>query len=393
MFFCSIEIFSFAGIKKNIEVRVLLNEKNETDLPEWTIEAFKLDDNNKIEKATDGGFIIYFDSNKGKRFSANELKIKEENSWFYINGTKIAKDYLVIRAKKNNFVGIDGVPYSGFFVLSKINDKFYLINFVELEEYVSSVLFGESWPGWPLEINEVFAIMCRTYAVNRIMNARSKENKSKSIFDLKKNNYDQTYKGFHSFENLRQAVKQTEGIVLSYDGKPIIAMYDSCCGGIVPSKTQGVVNFQKAPYLARDYACNYCKNTKIFSWTAEYSIHQLEKILSKEYPQLKKLRLKELKVTKVDPAGIVKQISIKTNRGDIVITGKKIYSLLKNIKSLNFKTTKIGHNYVFKGKGYGHQMGLCQWGARQMIKEKGWNFRQVLRFYYPDVDFMKIKLK
>lgn len=369
---------------KKITVRVLLKEELSPDNILWKI---NLDSENK----KNSGFLISSNKTKSRNINSQELIITYRSGYFYINGKKILKDNIIIKPENSldsNLV-LDGTSYQGDFVICKSENKFYLINYLDLESYVSSVLYGESWPGWPIDINEVFAIMCRTYVISKILDVRQK--KTKRPYDVKATNHHQTYKGFHKYSNFIQAVDNTQSVVLTYQGNPINAMYDCCCGGIITADSVGQINFKHAPYLKRDYACTHCKDSKIFNWQAEYSIENFIKILSKDYKNIKSI--KDIKITRRDKAGIVQEIKIITNNPkNIILSGKKAYNFFKNIKSLLFDVVKTGHKIKFVGQGYGHLMGLCQWGARQMVKD-GWGYKQVLRFYYPGTEFMKIKIK
>ncbi len=96
----------------------------------------------------------------------------------------------------------------------------------------------------------------------------------------------------------------------------------------------------------------------------------------------------DMKVTKRDTAGLVKEVSVKTSRRSLTLSGAQMYKYVNGIKSLDFKITvknpasKNRRYVVIEGKGFGHHVGLCQWGARQMIKD-GMSYLSVLAFYYP----------
>ena len=92
-------------------------------------------------------------------------------------------------------------------------------------------------------------------------------------------------------------------------------------------------------------------------------------------------------VSKTDKAGIVKGVTIRGNRFSWSIIGDKLYSLLKDVKSFCFDIKKTGDNICLTGRGYGHHIGLCQWGARQMVRELK-DYKEILQFYYPGTDFM-----
>ena len=72
-----------------------------------------------------------------------------------------------------------------------------------------------------------------------------------------------------------------------------------------------------------------------------------------------------------------------------MITGKKLYSLVPAVKSFCFFSKKNQKQIMFKGRGYGHHVGLCQWGAREMVRD-GWDYRRILQFYYPNTEFKQL---
>ena len=110
-------------------------------------------------------------------------------------------------------------------------------------------------------------------------------------------------------------------------------------------------------------------------------------LLRQEIPTLKKIQ--GIKITKKDDAGLIQEIIVKDARHSFLLTGKKLYSLLDAIKSFSFFIHKKGRNIVFKGRGYGHHLGLCQWGAREMVRD-AWDYKKILMFYYPNVTFSKL---
>ncbi|MCL4361211.1 SpoIID/LytB domain-containing protein [Candidatus Dependentiae bacterium] len=373
---------------KSLNVRVLLEE---IEKKSFFLKIGQFDLRSKFIRSGTGEFNVLVPSQENEILKSVHLHVKFEDNKFIVNENSIESDRIIIRPCENTLLTINDIPYEGSLVLIKQPESIYLINVLNIENYVSSVLYGESWPGWSLRVNEVFAIMCRTYVSSKIFESRKKKNK---YFDIKNTNHHQTYKGYHDFDILKQATLNTAGLILTHDQKPIIAMYDCCCGGIVPSQVKDVVNFEKAPYLARRYACNFCKDCKIYKWDIQYPLKDIEAMFKSEFSNFKKL--KDIKIVSKDTAGMVKLVKLIDSAGkSITVTGKKVYSMLKKVKSLNFSIIKKGSNFVFKGKGYGHQMGLCQWGVHQLLKEEKnlhkWTADKVLKFYYPKTALMKIK--
>ncbi len=278
----------------------------------------------------------------------------------------------------------DKHKYLGAFYLVRDNNTILLINSLDIDDYLLSVVHYEGWPGWPIEVNKVLVVANRTYLVDKVLRA----NKSKQPYHIINTNKHQTYKGHHKFTRLKQAVDETRNVFISYNGEPIVAMFDSCCGGIVPGKIAGY-DYKNHPYLARNKACSHCKKYSIYDWKKEFSRLELTEIFRKDHPDLQEII--DIKITKKDPAGLVKQVLVITKKTSFHVSGKKMYSLFPSIKSFCYIIKKKGRGYIFQGRGYGHHMGLCQWGSLGMV-EDNWNYKKILEFYYPGTEFMKLSL-
>lgn len=366
--------------EKHVEthIKVLLQEIDKQQNTVWKISSEK-------------GLIIYDAENRSKKkLFDSEILVQINNGSVFINNKKIVdSDNLIISSNStasevSTFITIDNQSYHGFLYLINYKNSYLLINKLKLEEYVFSVLKTESWPGWSLEINKVLAIACRSYATAKMMEAK----RAKLPYHIKPTNCHQTYTGIHFNEILKQATLETSGLIMSYNKSPVLAMFDCCCGGIITAHIKNIQN-AKTPYLSRNYACEYCKKCKIFSWKFSISHTEIYEILRKE---LKSLRgLHDIKLY-LDKAGIVEKVVIKDGRKFHTLTGKKFYSLFKGIKSFAFDIKKEQNLFVISGKGYGHHIGLCQWGAHQMVTE-GWDHKNILKFYYPGINFVKLACK
>lgn len=369
LFFLTLLLCNFS-YSKNYKVRVLLQEAEHTIPVLWKVVGNK--------------FVLVDPENKTKTaINTQELLITKKKNNFCINGVVCKNNRFYICPAEGN-LQFNGKEYHGSFLFVADPTHNYLINSLDLEEYVCSVLRTESWPGWPLEVNKAFAIASRSYVIGIILTNKA----NKLPYHVKNTNKHQTYSGVHADPILKDAVAQTKGIFLSHEGKPIIAMFDSCCGGVIPAHIHGV-NFSHAPYLERHYACNFCKDCKMFNWKFNFSLAQFEQMLQKEFKQLKKI--KQVKIIKTDKAGLVQQVSIKGHNHMFCVSGKKIYSLFsKKIKSFCFDVAFSANNVIFNGKGIGHHLGLCQWGAREMVRQ-GYDFKSVLNFYYPNTSLMRLQ--
>ena len=128
--------------------------------------------------------------------------------------------------------------------------------------------------------------------------------------------------------------------------------------------------------------CPYCKGAKGFYWKAMYSYKQMEERLNNYGIKIK--GMKDIREGKKDSSGRLETIKVKDKTGEKYIKGFKFRLALgpNMIRSTNFtiKITKKG--VIFRGKGWGHGVGMCQWGAFGMGKRR-FNHELILDFYYP----------
>jgi len=365
------DVLAHARRKKSIKVHVLLAQADEKTSMEWRF-------------ASPQGFILQVaDEHSGcskKTIKMPAVIIKTKSGVLLCNGKRV-KGALKLRSVCG-YGECNGTAYDGDFFIVLHKEKFLCINQVDLEDYIAAVLRTESWPGWPLEVNKVFAIACRSYVMFKVLEAKRSGRK----YHVKNTNAHQTYRGRHDVPMLKMAVAQTRGMVLGFEGKPILAMFDCCCGGVVPAHIADF-DFNKAPYLARTYACTHCEQSSLYSWQVSYE-HTIFETLLEQYKQ-DIVRLSDIHVTKKDKAGLVTHVRLKGPKHTTIIPGKKLYSLLKEVKSFHFDVHKKSNKIVFTGRGFGHHIGLCQWGARQMVRD-GWDYKSILRFYYPGAYFMHL---
>lgn len=333
-----------------------------------------------ITLGNDSGFLLRKEgSDRGMQSKSPALTLTTDpTGLLFVNGKKTTLSTLLISPATDTGVELGGHTYRGLFIATVRNGTVLCINHVPLEEYVYSVVRWESWPGWPLEVNQAFAVACRSYAVAMRKRARARG----ALYDVCNTNAHQTYKGTHAADHLWEAVESTRGVVMLHEGEPIVAMYDSCCGGVVPTKMDNPA-IKKYPYLARSHPCTYCQSSKLYSWRVTYDVHQFAQLVNSNSRPVVAIE------TRADAAGVVRSVRCKQGTSWISRTGSEIYGACKEIKSFCFTIQKKAQKICIEGRGFGHHMGLCQWGAREMARlGKGW--REMLNFYYPSIRFGRI---
>jgi len=332
---------------------------------------------------------MYGRSKKGplKKINYNEITIKPAPTQ---NDTITPDDCL-------KTIMINKKPYHGTLTLKLCNkvNKLSLINTLDLEDYVYAVLLAESYQTWPLNMQKIQAIISRTYAVHQMLNQK------KIIYDIKCNNFHQRYTGNHNYHHLRQAVDETHGLILTHNGDVVLTMFDACCGGSIPAHINGI-DFTKAPYLARQTPCHFCKNYKLYKWKRTIPTPKFLACLKAYAPLTSKLRdvqvLHDLKVNNKDKAGVVHTVKLTVRDRDsdslrsTIISGNDVWlSMNDRLRSQNFSIQQTCNSIIIDGRGFGHQLGLCQRGARELVRQ-GWPLKKILTFYYPNTKLARLKI-
>ena len=244
---------------------------------------------------------------------------------------KDSKAKIVVLKDKNFF--INNRRYEGELNLfAKNNGKLLLVNVIDLEEYLKSVVPGEVPWYWPYETLKAQAIIARTFALYQ-----TKENNWRD-YDLTDSVYSQVYggKGANRFR-ATNAVKETASIVLTYKGKIFPAYFHSTCGG----STEDASNLWDIDHPSlKGVICTYCKGSSHYFWFKE--------IVKKDF--LNKLKennlaineIKDIRVLERNNSGRVNSLVIVTPTGETVISAKQIRKILGSdiLKSLNFNIIK-----------------------------------------------------
>ena len=184
----------------------------------------------------------------------------------------------------------------------------------------------------------------------------------------------------------RRAVRETEGELILHNGKPIFAVYSSCCGGKTEDGEQmWSGNF---PYL-RAVECAYCLDSPHFLWNYSVDGDRLGTALGGS--PFSAARVVKLEIEERSQSRRVLKLAFQTENSRQAMTGKDFRRLLgyDQLRSTNFVMAEKDGNFQFSGLGWGHGVGLCQWGTKGMA-EAGKDYRSILKYYYQDVEIGKI---
>jgi len=278
-------------------------------------------------------------------------------------------------------------PYRGRLRLVKRPDGVvWAINVVELEAYLASVVNGEMPPTFPLAAREAQAIAARTYAVFDMKTSGLKRD-----FDLYDSVRSQHYPGMAWETDAGwHAVENTRGKVGTYAGKVFCAYYSSCCGGRT-ADARWVPSFadHAVPCLT-SVVCPYCKHpdNKGYAWPpqpvpkAELT-RRLAAHMKTQGTEIGPVR--QVHVDATYPDGRVRMVRVVHEQGEVRVPGSTFRLKVvgsRVLRSTRFTAEDRGDRVVFRARGWGHGVGLCQWGARGMA-DAGSNGLQIIQFYYP----------
>ena len=295
---------------------------------------------------------------------------------------------LMFEPSRSATVYVNRHPFRGkISILRTWDDRLMVINTIDVEQYVKGVLYHEISHHWPLEAIKAQAVAARTYALY------SKEFSFKRDFDVTSDIYSQVYGGKNA-ERFRTSlgVDATAGIVLAYKGKLLPAYFHASCGG----KTEDAANLWDVslPPL-KGIVCIYCADSPHFKWKGNFRLKDIQEALDQKGHHVEGL-IKDIVVLTRNKSGRVEKLKITTREGnEIVISGKDFRDAVgpNEIKSSNFEIVMKGYFMDLVGFGWGHGVGLCQWGAFGMARI-GKDYKDILQFYYPGaelVDFSRLK--
>lgn len=365
--------------------------------------------------SSNAGFSLHAKNENQKLISlaAEELLLFEmtEDSVILVSSGDRELGYysqpLIVRGSRSGNIVFKGQGYAGQLELFVLDGKLTVINELKMEKYLRGVVPNEigSVTEDLAEAAKAQAVAARTYAFKK------KGRRAKLGFDLYGDVRDQVYKGVTSETELTgKAVKDTRGKVLVHDNKPIDAFYHSTCGG----KTAGIDEVwsgEPVSYLqvGRDNfgTGDFCSSSPKYRWQDNWAGSALESVIKERIFDVTKQdtsgisveRLYNLAVLNRGPSGRASKIKIGFETKEFLLTGEQFRRVVRNeghiLKSSLFRLGLKRNedltidSVVVSGAGFGHGLGMCQWGARNMAKDN-FSFEQILKAYYRGATIKKM---
>jgi stage II sporulation protein D len=276
--------------------------------------------------------------------------------------------------------------HKGLIEITAEKGRLKILNTLPLETYIASVVSAEAGDLSQTEAFKTQAVAARTYVLKHI------DNHVKDGYNMCDSTHCQLFPGFAAVRPIAQAAADfTRGEVVTYRDKLAATFYHSICGG----RTEAMVYvwpFEHKPYLisVRDGPEKkpYCSIAPGFNWKTSISLKTLTRIArSKKWilpkEEIRKMAIAELGVSR---RAITLEFDTGTRRARISATnfyqGVGRGAGWNAVRSTLFDVYSGKDNIILEGKGNGHGVGMCQWGAEGMAR-LGFKYRDILIHYYP----------
>lgn len=257
------------------------------------------------------------------------------------------------------------------------------VDCINLEDYLVGVVSGEVPVYFENEALKAQAVAARTYALKQIENNKEKEydvtdTVSSQVYkteDDLKNRWGSDYE--KNIKKIKNAVKSTEGEYVSYNNDPIYAFFFSTSNGYTEDNKN--VFGQDLPYLKTVDSSFDEKETSNFIVTKEYSLNDFYNNLNIPYSE-------SLTITDEEKSNAGRVLNLKVNGN--LMNGRDFQSKLK-LRSTDFTVEKTGDKVTITTKGFGHGVGMSQYGANALAKQNK-TYEEILKYYYTGTNLQKL---
>ena len=253
-----------------------------------------------------------------------------------------------------------------------------------LEDYIIGTVAAEMPASFEIEALKAQAVCARTYALRKLLENKKYPGGANLSDDINtcqayisKEEFYRRHPGYKDlYKKMKEAAGQTRGEIMMYHDEPIDALYHSTCGG----RTESAVNVSNdVPYL-RSVKCRYCKESHYYESVQVFSTQDFAKSLG-----INNNSRPQVQISENTPTGRVKKIHVNNKE----LSGEKLRYVL-GLPS-TWCIFKVNESRVeIKSRGYGHGLGLCQYGANGMARE-GKTYHEILKHYYQDIKFSRLK--
>lgn len=305
-------------------------------------------------------------------------------------------DELCIAPHDDAAIVVNGATYRGMLTIRRAGAQLLVNNVLDVEAYLPAVLAGELPASFHTEAFKALAVAARTYVLYQKQVYGGRRD-----FDVLPDERSQVYADWTRVpKKAVEAARSTKGEVCTLPpaegGAIFCTYYSSCCGG----QSQPIRNMRRdesasAAPLAGGVTCAGCKRAPHYRWgELRLTKAEITRRVCDRYPSLKKLgRIEKIEPSDVSPDGRMIRLRLTGSGGTVSTLGAEDFRLAvggRQLKSTHCRMYDDGAGVVFyDGYGYGHGVGLCQYGSDTAARQ-GDDYRAILARYFPGCDIRPI---
>ncbi|ATW26993.1 SpoIID/LytB domain-containing protein [Candidatus Formimonas warabiya] len=258
---------------------------------------------------------------------------------------------------------------------------------IKLEKYIEGVVAAEMDPQWPQNSLAAQAILARTFTLKKIKDGGVKAHQTDASTSVEEF---QAYDPARVNDRVRKAVRDTRGMVLLYQGEYINGWFHADSGGRTASSAVEGLDYrkEKTPYITSvkdpGQEITVPENK---SWTARFSLDKVRAVV-KDTAGNDPGRIQSAQITEKGPSG--RAVKVKIN--NVTLSAPALRLALGNDEMRSTLIDKFAienGQLVIHGKGYGHGVGMSQWGARALA-EKGRSAQEIVKYWFKGVELKKV---
>lgn len=294
-----------------------------------------------------------------------------------------------IEPSENSYVYIDGNFYRGRTLVTPTAGGLTAVNYVDMEQYLYSVVGGEMPDSWPLEALKAQAVAARSYVLFQ------RQSGANTVFDVGDTQRWQVYKGIgEETVNTIAAVEATRGQVLTYDGQIIEAVFHSSSGGY----TENVEDVWTRPLPYLRAVQDFDQGAPVYEWNETFTADQIRQRITGVGNIL------SFAPERTTNSGRIISMRVSGDAGTRVLSGSELRDAL-NLKSTLFSIVAqpgqiasasggapAPNTFRVIGRGFGHGLGMSQWGAHNLA-QRGYNYQQIVTHYYTGATLAMVEVQ
>lgn len=305
-----------------------------------------------------------------------DYRIEHAPGGLLLNGGFHAAPWVEFRPERGAKLLLNGAPYPGVLRVLSGGDGLAAVNVVGLERYLEGVVGHEMYPSWHPEALKSQAVAARSFALARMAG------RSRHEYDLLSTVVSQRYEGGPPPPSVADAVASTRGVVLVHRDRVAPAYYHSTCGGHTAGASDAFGGAGEE--FIRGVRCPHCHDARPFAWALEATAEEVARAVFGDSSPRRRATALQAVGRRADGRPESIRVFFGDSYEDVPVGRFRERMGRMKLRSERFWIETAPGGFRFEGRGFGHGVGLCQYGAQNMALG-GATYPQVLAFYYPEL--------